>query len=299
MKDSYITDSLSSIRERRALAKPPVMPPPTREGKKFLGGNLMRMNAYDRHQKFVNDYVLSQGKVAPFRPQTAKNDGDVLREQYRFIRTEEDDAPETWEVQLARKYYEKLFREYCIANLDHWQQGKIGLRWRTEEEVLVGKGQFTCGARGCANKDELASYEMNFAYREEHKRKQALVKIRLCPHCSNKLSPELRKKRKQQMQAAAGVPPTPSTPNVSPSPSPAIGRTTFPAGGAQARLGTGTPTPQRAKMAGATSTAGDAPTPSLPRKHAIEIQDEDGEEKEKLTHCRSKGLILCRRRNSF
>jgi len=40
----------------------------------------------------------------------------------RFIRTEADDAPDTWEVQLARKYYEKLFREYCIADLSHAKQ---------------------------------------------------------------------------------------------------------------------------------------------------------------------------------
>ena len=39
----------------------------------------------------------------------------------RFIRSEEDDASNTWETKLARKYYSQLFREYCIADLSRYQ----------------------------------------------------------------------------------------------------------------------------------------------------------------------------------
>ncbi|KAJ6964646.1 hypothetical protein NC652_002787 [Populus alba x Populus x berolinensis] len=35
----------------------------------------------------------------------------------------------------------------------------IGLRWRTEKEVISGKGQFICGNKHCDVKDGLASYE--------------------------------------------------------------------------------------------------------------------------------------------
>lgn len=40
-----------------------------------------------------------------------------LPQSYRFIRRPEDDAPDTWEVRLARRYYDRLFREYAIADL--------------------------------------------------------------------------------------------------------------------------------------------------------------------------------------
>lgn len=39
----------------------------------------------------------------------------------RFIREEGDDAPGGWEVQLAQKYYRKLFREYAIADLSRYK----------------------------------------------------------------------------------------------------------------------------------------------------------------------------------
>ncbi|CAI5999249.1 unnamed protein product [Closterium sp. NIES-64] len=38
-------------------------------------------------------------------------DLDVLRERYRFIRSEADDAEGTWEQRLAKRYYDKLFKE--------------------------------------------------------------------------------------------------------------------------------------------------------------------------------------------
>ncbi len=36
----------------------------------------------------------------------------------------------------------------------------MGLRWRTQKEVVAGKGQFVCGARGCDVRDGLASFEV-------------------------------------------------------------------------------------------------------------------------------------------
>ena len=35
----------------------------------------------------------------------------------RFIRSEEDDGEDTWEVRLAKQYYQKLYREYAIVDL--------------------------------------------------------------------------------------------------------------------------------------------------------------------------------------
>ncbi|KAL0297908.1 UNVERIFIED_CONTAM: protein FRA10AC1, partial [Sesamum calycinum] len=71
------------------------------------------LNAYDRHKKFLNDYVGYYGKDKSARETLpVKTDQDTLREGYR----------------------------YCIADMSQYKTGKIGLRWRTEKEVMSGKG---------------------------------------------------------------------------------------------------------------------------------------------------------------
>ena len=62
------------------------------------------------------------------------------------------------------------------------------MRWRIEKEVVDGKGQFICGEKKCDIKEGLKSWEVNFAYVEHGERKNALVKLRLCPDCSYKLN---------------------------------------------------------------------------------------------------------------
>jgi len=37
----------------------------------------------------------------------------------RFL-WDESDTGDSWEVQLARRYYDKLFKEYCIVDLSRW-----------------------------------------------------------------------------------------------------------------------------------------------------------------------------------
>lgn len=37
---------------------------------------------------------------------------------------------------MARKYYDKLFKEYCLTEMSGYKKGRIGLRWRTEKEVM-------------------------------------------------------------------------------------------------------------------------------------------------------------------
>ena len=43
------------------------------------------------------------------------------------------------------------------------QEGRVGLRWRTEPEVVAGKGQFVCGAKGCNERRGLASFEASIS----------------------------------------------------------------------------------------------------------------------------------------
>ena len=57
------------------------------------------------------------------------------------------------------------------------QSGLYGLRWRTKAEVVGGRGQFSCGCKGCDKRQQLASYELPFSYKEAGQQRQALVKV--------------------------------------------------------------------------------------------------------------------------
>ena len=59
------------------------------------------------------------------------------------------------------------------------QSGLYGLRWRTKAEVVEGRGQFSCGCKGCDKRQQLASYELPFSYKEQGEQRQALVKVTL------------------------------------------------------------------------------------------------------------------------
>jgi len=144
------------------------------------------VSAYERHKRFINDYVIFYGReseyLKPTRPQ--KTDYDVLREEYRFLRTDEDNDDSQFEKRMSKKYYDKLFKEYCLADLSRYKHGQIGLRWRTEKEVFTGKGHFVCGNKKCEERNDLKSYELPFAYTEAGEDKSALVKLRACPKCA-------------------------------------------------------------------------------------------------------------------
>uniref|UniRef100_A0A3Q0RQX8 FRA10A associated CGG repeat 1 n=1 Tax=Amphilophus citrinellus TaxID=61819 RepID=A0A3Q0RQX8_AMPCI len=153
--------------------------------------HLISMNAFERHKKFVGDYILYYGgQMADFKRSAGKDktDLDVLRENHRFLWRDEDEEDMTWEKELAKKYYDKLFKEYCIADLSRYKENKFGFRWRTEKEVVSGKGQFQCGNKRCEKEEGLKSWEVNFAYVEHGEKRNALVKLRLCPECSFKLN---------------------------------------------------------------------------------------------------------------
>eukprot|EP00927_Polykrikos_kofoidii_P008379 TRINITY_DN13478_c0_g1_i1.p1 TRINITY_DN13478_c0_g1~~TRINITY_DN13478_c0_g1_i1.p1 ORF type:complete len:633 (+),score=81.57 TRINITY_DN13478_c0_g1_i1:73-1971(+) len=115
-----------------------------------------------------------------------KSDFQLLQEAHRFLRTEADEDG-SWEARLARRYYDRLFREYVICDLAGYQKGCIGFRWRTEAEVAQGKGQFICAHKMCSFETNLSSYEVDFKYREAGYNKRALVKVRLCEKCAYKL----------------------------------------------------------------------------------------------------------------
>ncbi len=150
----------------------------------------LAMDAYARHKALVNQYLLSTGHgIEHFKRPSDKdrNDYTVLAEEHRFL-WEPGEEAQTWEERLAKTYYDKLFKEYAIADLTRYKENKIAIRWRIDKEVCDGKGQFVCGNKHCLTKEALTSWEVNFAYSERNERKNALVKLRLCPKCSKKLN---------------------------------------------------------------------------------------------------------------
>ena len=148
-------------------------------------------------------------KEAP-RPCQGRSDEELLREEYQFIRSSDSSSSSAAATKrsssssqqqkmramaYAKKYEDKLFKEYAIADLSRVcesaeaqiRRKQVGMRWRTAEEVLRGKGQSICGAKGCDSESELTNYEVNFQYLEHGEMKQALVKLVLCPSCAMKM----------------------------------------------------------------------------------------------------------------
>ncbi|XP_031630818.1 protein FRA10AC1 homolog [Contarinia nasturtii] len=160
------------------------------------------LNPYQVHQKLINEYILKRPgdltKLYTRDTSKDKTDLDVIRENHQFLWNDND--VDSWEKQLAKKYYDKLFKEYCIADLSRYKENKIALRWRIEREVIAGKGQFSCGNKKCEERSALRSWEVNFAYVEHGDKKNALIKLRLCPDCSEKLNYHSKKREVKRVQ---------------------------------------------------------------------------------------------------
>ncbi|TVU24083.1 hypothetical protein EJB05_26479 [Eragrostis curvula] len=151
------------------------------ERKMQYQSHIRGLNAYDRHKKFMKDYVQFYGQDKNLDSSLPiKTDKDTLREGYR----------------------------YCIADMTQYKKGKVGLRWRTEKEVISGKGQFICGNRHCDEKHGLGSYEVNFSYVEAGEQKQALVKLVACKsliavhdeRCAEKLAYKRQKEKEKEKE---------------------------------------------------------------------------------------------------
>ncbi|CRL07168.1 CLUMA_CG020156, isoform A [Clunio marinus] len=157
----------------------------------------LHLNPYEYHKYLINEYVLKKpGDSNLIRERDRskwKSDKDVILENLKFI-WNENDIPESWEERIAKKYYDKLFREYCICDLSKYKENRIANRFRIEKEVITGKGQFICGEKSCQRSEALRTWEVNFSYTEKHEKKNALVKIRLCEECSEKLNHRSKKR---------------------------------------------------------------------------------------------------------
>ncbi|TFK98692.1 folate-sensitive fragile site protein Fra10Ac1-domain-containing protein [Pterulicium gracile] len=134
-----------------------------------------------------------------------KTEFEILKESHKFLR-DDDKKDLTWNDQLAAKYYSSLYREYGVCDLKHYKSGDFALRWRTEDEVLSGAGETTCGNTRCKHHDgreavKLSTLEVPFTYMEEEETKSALVKMVLCSRCLRKMM----YKREQERQGVNGT----------------------------------------------------------------------------------------------
>lgn len=130
---------------------------------------------------------------------------DVLHDHYEFLPSSAS-ASQTpsWESRLVGRYCATLNREYALCDLSRADRGQIGLRWRTESEVISGKGKEKCGAIGC-NERAVADMEVLFVYKEKDEKKEALVKVAVCPACQVRLAAAKKKeKEKRQEKERAG-----------------------------------------------------------------------------------------------
>ncbi|KAF8150718.1 folate-sensitive fragile site protein Fra10Ac1-domain-containing protein, partial [Crassisporium funariophilum] len=144
---------------------------------------------------------------------------EILKASHKFLR-DEDEKASSWDEKLAEKYYSSLYREFAVCDLKHYKSGNFSIRWRTEEEVLSGAGETTCGNTRCKHhfaprfqderesKPSLTTLELPFGYVEQGESKSALVKVVLCGKCVGKL---MWKRRKEKEEVAETAEPNPQT----------------------------------------------------------------------------------------
>ena len=118
----------------------------------------------------------------------------LLQRAHRFLRDPAEDAAlraqggdATAALRLAQQYDAALNKNFALADLTALP--RLGLRWRTREEVLSGKGEFSCGVLGCAAVEGLAAYEVPFAYSDAGapaEERLALVKLLCCGLCAGR-----------------------------------------------------------------------------------------------------------------
>jgi len=160
----------------------------------------MALYKYGEHSK--------TGSSVPSGP----SEFDILKASHKFLRKDEENEKDlAWNEQVAKKYYSSLFREFAVCDLKHYKSGNFSLRWRTEDEVVLGAGETTCGNTRCPLHDtryaedfhpSLKTLELPFSYVEHGENQFALVKVVLCDKCVKKLMWKRNKEKKEQEATA-------------------------------------------------------------------------------------------------
>ncbi|KAK9873078.1 hypothetical protein WA026_020809 [Henosepilachna vigintioctopunctata] len=158
----------------------------------------------DVQSRSSNNFVIHKRLLQCYESNLSKYDSALLKKNHKFL-WEDTTSHLTWEEELAKKYYDKLFKEFCICDLSKYKENKVALRWRTKTEVISGKGQFFCAEKKCSNSNNsqvhLRTWEVNFCYVENKETKNALVKVKLCSQCSVKLNYHSKKREVKRLKS--------------------------------------------------------------------------------------------------
>ncbi|KAJ9125255.1 hypothetical protein QFC22_000210 [Naganishia vaughanmartiniae] len=119
------------------------------------------MTAYEREKRAMAPYRQDGSASETTLQMKGKTEFDVLKENLRFIREDEDPKDVTYEERLARAYESKLFKEYAL------------LETMSEQGIPM---------------PPLQAFELPFAYVEAGQKKQALVKVKVCERCARKVT---------------------------------------------------------------------------------------------------------------
>ncbi|KEG03564.1 hypothetical protein YYE_01588 [Plasmodium vinckei vinckei] len=137
------------------------------------------MDPFERHKLMMSLCMLEKNKNTDCQ---YLSDYDILKKKYKFIHDVSNEKNS-----LLQNYYRSICNKYVICDLSKYKEGKIGLRWRTEEEIIKGKGHIICSSKKCNNTD-LNTYEFLFQYIEEGIEKKTNKRIKHRTSSSNESS---------------------------------------------------------------------------------------------------------------
>jgi protein FRA10AC1 len=96
----------------KLVSGPPTASSSSKSNDRRFKQNTGGLNAFQREQQFAAHY----GRHDTHVEERGRTDWDVLKENHRFIRDDEDSGDVSWEERLARAYESKLFKEFALVS---------------------------------------------------------------------------------------------------------------------------------------------------------------------------------------
>ena len=118
--------------------------------------NARRSSPRTRHETLLRAYDSVARRRAENRGRALRDapyedtDALALAREHRFVRDDDEDEERSREWGYKRRHHAALFKTYCVCDLSRATtvgvtDARVGMRWRTEDEVRRGKGQLTWG----------------------------------------------------------------------------------------------------------------------------------------------------------
>lgn len=132
------------------------------------------------------------------RPKSAiVDDAALLLEHFQLLRPQQE-ATEAMSgadagPRLAARFESTLSQDIGMVDLSRAEFGRIGVRWRTMDEVAAGKGDRFCAGVHCTAKQPLVRLELPFGWRPSavsvpsRASRVALIATVVCRRCAAKV----------------------------------------------------------------------------------------------------------------